>query len=172
MSESVEAAALVGSPRVDAEVEGRAGKYLTLVLGETEYGIEILKVREIIGMMEITQVPRTPELVRGVMNLRGKIIPVLDLRRIFGMEATPDADETRTIVVDTGGIEIGIVVDRVREVLDIGEDEIEDAPSFGLAVEADFVRGMGKKGGHVSILLDIDKVLSGCSTLSQELGAR
>lgn len=137
----------------------RAGKYLTLALGATQYGIEILKVREIIGMMEITQIPRTPELVLGVTNLRGKIIPVLDLRRIFGMETLKDSDETRTIVVEMGGVEVGIVVDLVREVLDVDEEEIEDAPSFGLAIDTDFVRGMGKKDGQVSILLDIDKIL-------------
>jgi purine-binding chemotaxis protein CheW len=142
-------------------VKTRAGKYLTFSLERTEYGLEILKVREIIGMMEITEVPRTPEFVRGVMNLRGKIIPVMELRQIFGMQTVEENENTRIVVVEIAGLELGIVVDGVREVFDIHEESIEDAPSFGLSVDTDFVLGIGKREERVTILLDIDKVLTG-----------
>jgi purine-binding chemotaxis protein CheW len=123
-------------------------------------------VREIIGMMEITEIPRTPEFVRGVMNLRGKIIPVMELRQVFGMRTLEEDEDTRIVVVEISGIEIGIVVDAVREVLDIHEHSIEDAPSFGLAVDTDFVLGIGKRDERVTILLDIDKVLDESEEIS------
>ena len=138
----------------------RAGKYLTFVLADEEYGLEILKVREIIGIMDITAVPRTPDFVKGVINLRGKVIPVIDLRLKFGMEEAERTEETCIIVVDVEGIEMSIVVDKVSEVLDIAIDEIEDAPSFGASVNTDFILGMGKANEQVKILLDIGKVLS------------
>jgi len=138
----------------------RAGKYLTFMLAEEEYGLEILKVREIIKMMEITSVPRTPEFVKGVVNLRGKVIPVVDLRLKFGMPLAETTEETCIIVVDVGGIEMGTIIDQVNEVLDITEDEIDDAPSFGTDVDTEFILGMGKTGDRVSILLDIGKVLA------------
>ena len=138
----------------------RAGKYLTFGLAEEEYGLEILKVREIIVMMDITAVPRTPEFVRGVINLRGKVIPVVDLRTKFGMEAVAQTDSTCIIVVDVNGVEMGIVVDEVSEVLDIRTEEIEDAPSFGANVDTEFILGMGKTNERVTILLDIGKVLA------------
>ncbi len=162
------------SPVTGAETrtgKARAGKYLTFALENTEYGLEILKVREIIGMMEITEVPRTPEFVRGVMNLRGKIIPVMELRRIFGMQTLEEDENTRIVVVEIAGLEVGIVVDCVREVLDIHEESIEDAPSFGLSVDTDFVLGIGKRDERVTILLDIDKVLTGEQTVGlREIG--
>ena len=136
-------------------------KYLTFTLGEEEYGLEILKVREIIGLMEITRVPRMPEFVRGVINLRGKIIPVIDLRLKFGMAAADDTRETCIIVVDLEGTNMGVVVDRVSEVLDITADEVEETPEFGAAVDTAFIMGMGKAGDRVVMLLDIGKVLSG-----------
>ncbi len=145
----------------------RAGKYLTFVLADEVYGLEILKVREIIGMMAITDVPRTPVYVRGVVNLRGKVIPVVDLRMKFGMNATEDTEETCIIVVDVNGVEMGTVVDKVSEVLDIKEEDIEDAPALGLDVNTDFILGMGKADEKVTILLDISKVLGGDSA---ELG--
>jgi purine-binding chemotaxis protein CheW len=137
----------------------RAGKYLTFLLAEEVYGLEILKVREIIGMMTITEVPRTPDYVRGVVNLRGKVIPVVDLRLKFGMKTAEATEETCIIVVDVNGVEMGTIVDRVSEVLDIKEEEIEDAPSMGLDVNTDFILGMGKADEKVTILLDISKVL-------------
>ena len=137
----------------------RAGKYLTFVLANESYGLEILKVREIIGLMDITAVPRTPAHVKGVINLRGKVIPVVDLRLKFGMSEAEHTEETCIIVVQVGAIEMGILVDKVSEVLNIQAQDIEDAPSFGTEVNTDFIMGMGKANGKVTILLDIAMVL-------------
>ena len=141
----------------------KAGKCLTFALGSEEYGLEILKVREIIGYMDITQVPQTPGYVTGVINLRGQVIPVVDLRAKFGMDSCEPTDETCIIVVeitqDGNGISTGIVVDRVQEVLDIVGEQIEDSPQFGGNVDTQFILGMAKVGESVKILLDIDKVL-------------
>ncbi len=145
---------------VEASTAQRAGKYLTFVLAGEEYGVEILRVREIIGVMDITSVPKTPDFVKGVINLRGKVIPVVDLRLKFGMDEIERTEETCIIVVDVDGIEMGTVVDKVSEVQDIPGDEIEDAPTFGANVDTRFILGMGKAGGNVTILLDIAKVLS------------
>jgi purine-binding chemotaxis protein CheW len=142
----------------------KEGKYLTFALAQEEYGLEILKVREIIGYMEITAVPQTPAYVNGVINLRGQVIPVIDLRAKFGMETTDVTDQTCIIVVEiTQGdrtFSTGIVVDHVQEVLDIAGENIEEAPQFGSTVSTDFILGMGKIGDSVKILLDIDKVLA------------
>jgi purine-binding chemotaxis protein CheW len=139
--------------------QSRAGKYLTFFLAGEEYGLEILKVSEIIGMQPITRVPRMPEFVRGVINLRGKVIPITDLRRKFAMTAE-DSDDSCIIVVQMLGIQTGIVVDRVSEVVAIAEADIEDAPSFGAGIHTEFLLGIGKTGGRVKLLLDIDKVLA------------
>jgi purine-binding chemotaxis protein CheW len=138
----------------------RAGKYLTFVLAGEDYGFEILKVREINGMMSITPVPGMPNYVNGVINLRGKVIPVVDLRLKFGMPSTEQTSETCIIVVDVRGNLMGVVVDCVSEVLDIHGEEIEDAPNVGVAVTNSFILGMAKAKGSVKILLDVDKVLS------------
>jgi purine-binding chemotaxis protein CheW len=142
----------------------KEGKYLTFALGPEEYGLEILKVREIIGYMDITAVPQTPAHVKGVINLRGQVIPVIDLRAKFGMETTDVTEQTCIIVVETSqgncNFSTGIVVDRVQEVLDIAGENIEEAPQFGSSVNTDFILGMGKIGESVKILLDIDEVLS------------
>ncbi|RKY26817.1 MAG: chemotaxis protein CheW [Planctomycetota bacterium] len=144
----------------ETKIDERAGKYLTFVLAEEEYGLEILKVREIIGVMDITPVPRTPEFIKGVINLRGKVIPVIDLRLKFGMQEAERTDETCIIVVDVEGVEMGIVVDKVSEVLDIAGGDIEDAPSFGVTVNTDYILGIGKAQGKVKMLLDIGRVLN------------
>jgi purine-binding chemotaxis protein CheW len=140
------------------------GKYLTFALGREEYGLEILKVREIIGYMDITAVPRTPSYVKGVINLRGQVIPVVELRAKFAMQTAERTDETCIIVVETsqGGrkFSTGIIVDHVSEVLDIAAECIEDSPQFGSTVDTSFILGMGKVGESVKILLDIDKVLT------------
>ena len=136
-----------------------AGRYLSFSLENEEYGLEILKVREIIGLMEITRVPRMPEFVRGVINLRGKVIPVVDLRLKFGLERAEDTDQTCIIVVDLGGVQMGMTVDNVLEVLAIGKDEIEESPSFGVGINTDFILGIGKTKGRVVMLLDISQVL-------------
>jgi len=142
----------------------RTGKYLTFSLKEEEYGIGILKVKEIIGMMPITPVPRTPEFVKGVINLRGKVIPVGDLRAKFGMTPIPYNDRTCIIVVEidleSETLLIGIVVDSVSEVLNITENEIEAPPSFGTQLDTDYILGMAKTDHGVKILLNIDRVLS------------
>jgi len=141
-----------------------AGKYLTFKLLNEEYGLEILKVREIIGMMAITSLPRTPSFVRGVINLRGKVVPVIGLRKKFEMAEAADTAETCIIVVDVltamGIIQIGIIVDSVSEVLDIRGDDIENAPTFGTNVDTAFILGMAKVKGAVKILLSVEKVLS------------
>ncbi len=144
-----------------------AGKYLTFSLSHEEFGLEILKVREIIGYMEITAVPQTPGCIKGVINLRGQVIPVVDLRAKFGMETTQTTEETCIIVVEieqhARQFSTGIVVDCVQEVLDIADEAIEPAPHLGTNVNTDFILGMGKINDSVKILLDIDKVLSGTS---------
>ena len=147
-------------PITAVEALQKAGKYLTFGLAEEEYGLEILKVREIIGLMDITAVPRTPDYVKGVINLRGKVIPVIDLRLKFSMSEAERTEETCIIVADVGGLEMGIIVDRVSEVLDIAGDEIDETPSFGTNVDTEFILGMGKAEGKVTILLDISRVLT------------
>ncbi|MGF1634222.1 MAG: chemotaxis protein CheW [Phycisphaerae bacterium] len=154
--------------RTQAETVGRAdlgGKYLTFALGNEGYGLEILKVREIIGYMDITAVPRTPGYVKGVINLRGQVISVVDLRAKFAMPEAERTDETCIIVVEIGHqgrkLNTGIIVDRVSEVLTIAGENIENPPSMGAAVDNSFILGMGKIANSVKILLDIDRVLGG-----------
>ncbi len=151
---------------------GRAlcGKYMTFKLAREEYALEILKVREIIGLMEITHVPRTEEFMRGVINLRGRVIPVIDLRLKFGMERVAATDQTVIIVVQvatgTGELTMGILVDEVVEVLDIQAGQIEPPPDFGQsAISTEFILGVGKADKRVIFLLDIGRVLT-----NEELG--
>lgn len=157
----------------NAGVDGRstdlgrrlAGKFMTFQLAREEYGLEILKVREIIGLMEITRVPRTRDFVRGVINLRGKVIPVVDLRLKFGMEACEPTEQTVIIVVqctvDGRPLTMGLLVDQVLEVLSIDGSQIEPAPSLGhAAVEDDFILGVGKHEKRIVFLLDIARILS------------
>ncbi|MEJ5300822.1 MAG: chemotaxis protein CheW [Thermodesulforhabdaceae bacterium] len=142
----------------------KPGKYLTFRLGEEEYGIEILKVKEIIGMMPITPIPQTPEYIKGVINLRGKVIPVIDLRLRFRMPEVPYTERTCIIVVEVKvanePISIGIVVDAVSEVSQIKEEDIEATPSFGTSLDTNYILGMAKTDNSVKILLDIDQVLT------------
>lgn len=143
--------------------EGKGGKYLTFSLGSEEYGIGIVKVKEIIGMMPITSVPRTPDFMKGVINLRGKVIPVIDLRLRFSMPETDYTERTCIIIVEIMGVSrditIGIVVDSVSEVLNIKDEEIEKPPEFGSRLNTEYILGMAKLEGGVKILLKIDKVL-------------
>ena len=142
----------------------REGKYLTFSLAREEYGIGILKIKEIIGMMPITTVPQTPKFVKGVINLRGKVIPVLDLRLRFGMPAMDYNERTCIIVVEiegkSGMIMMGLVVDSVSEVLNIKAEDIENTPTFGAKLNTEYILGMAKMEGGVKILLEIDRVLS------------
>lgn len=143
--------------------DNREGKYLTFTVIGEEYGIGILKIKEIIGMMPITSVPLTPKYVKGVINLRGKVIPVIDLRLRFSLDSIDYNERTCIIVVEIGGrdtdIIIGIVVDSVSEVLNIKNEDIEDTPTFSTTLDTDYILGMAKIESNVKILLDIDEVL-------------
>ena len=147
-----------------AQTDVRAGKYLTFQLAKEEFGIRVLKVREIMGLQEITAVPQTPSHIKGVFNLRGKVVPVIDLRLKFGLEAAEYTQRTCIIVTqvqgESGSILMGIVVDGVSEVLNLTAQEIEDTPDFGETVTGRYLLGMAKVKGKVKILLDIDRVLS------------
>lgn len=147
----------------------KAGKYLTFRLAAETYGIEILKVQEIIAMMSVTRMPRSAEYVRGVINLRGKILPVIDLRLKFQMQAEEDTNRTCIIVVQVrrrrDHVTVGLIVDEVSEVLGIAEEQLEPAPAFGASVATDFVLGMAKVASKVVILMDMDKVLADDDTV-------
>ena len=147
-----------------AQTDARAGKYLTFHLASEEFGIRVLKVREIMGLQEITAVPQTPAHIRGVINLRGKVVPVIDLRLKFGLSAAEYTQRTCIIVTqlqhESTTVLMGIVVDGVSEVLNLTGAEIEDTPEFGEDIAGSYLLGMAKVKGKVKILLDIDKVLS------------
>lgn len=152
-----------------------AGKYMAFRLANQDYGLAILQVREIIGLVDITRVPCTDSFIRGVINLRGKIIPVIDLRMKFGMEPCPTSEQTVIIVVQyattRGEITQGVLVDQVQEVLSLEADKIEPAPSFGAgSLSADFILGIGKADQRVIFLLDIGRVLSGDEAKPRVLG--
>ncbi len=144
--------------------DDRGGKYLVFELGREEFGIRVLKVREIMGIQEITAVPQTPGHVKGVINLRGKVIPVVDLRLKFGLPEQEYTQRTCIIVVQTQGeagpILMGIVVDGVAEVLNLAAADIEDTPDFGDSTATPYLLGMAKVKGKVKILLEIDRVLA------------
>jgi purine-binding chemotaxis protein CheW len=146
---------------VENHAPDRAGKYLAFELDETEFAIQILKVVELLKMMEITVVPMWPSFAKGTINLRGKVIPVVDLRQKFGLSETEISDRTCIIVVELGENQIGIVVEAVNEVREIPEKNITDAPNIGGTVDSDFILGMGKSDGNTIILLNIEKILIG-----------
>lgn len=161
MGETIERAVSLDTTN---ETKSVAGKYLTFALGQESYGIEILKVQEIMGVLSITKIPRVPRFIRGVINLRGKVIPVLDLRVKFDLEAQEDTERTCIIVVrieqPDSSMTMGILVDEVAEVVDIEGDQIEEPPRIGSTVDTNFILGMGKIGEQVVILLDVDRVMS------------
>ena len=128
-------------------------------LADETYGIDISVVNEIIRMQSITQVPRTPEFVEGVINLRGRIVPVIDLRKRFGLEVSEETQASRIMVVELEGIIMGMIVDAVSEVLRLPKDSIEPTPPMVSGVDAAYLRGVGKWDDRLIILLDIDKVL-------------
>lgn len=145
--------------------KGLEGKYLTFLLNDEEYGIEVLKIREIIGYLPVTPVPQVPNYIKGVINLRGQVIPVVDLRTRLDMPYVEPNDETCIVVVETKTpagkvVNTGLIVDKVREVLDISADQIDDSVNFGAGVDSEFILGIGKVGKSIKILLDIDKVLT------------
>jgi purine-binding chemotaxis protein CheW len=149
-------------------VDERAGKYLTFVIGKEEFGVGVLKVREIMGIQDITAVPQTPPYLKGVINLRGKVIPVIDLRLKFGLPSIDYTQRTCIIVVqvkgDAASLLMGIIVDEVSEVITMTAGDIEDTPDFGASVATNYILGMAKIKDRVKILLDINEVLT-----SQEL---
>jgi purine-binding chemotaxis protein CheW len=151
-------------PSAQATGDDRAGKYLTFRLGAEEFGVRVDKVREIMGVQEITAVPQTPDYLKGVINLRGKVIPVVDLRLKFGLEAVEYTQRTCIIVVQVRGevsvMQVGLVVDTVSEVLNLVGSDIENTPDFGSQLTTPFILGMAKVKGKVKILLDIDQVVS------------
>ena len=141
-----------------------AGKYLTFALAQEEYGVPVLKVREIIKMMDITGVPQVPPHVKGVINLRGKVIPIVDLRLKFNLPTQDYTERTCIIVVEvelqSRRVMLGMIVDYVSEVLNISNDEIEPMPDFGERLDTEYMHGVAKIKGTVKLLLDLDKVLS------------
>jgi purine-binding chemotaxis protein CheW len=147
-----------------SQKDQRAGKYLTFALGNEEFAVQVLRVREIMGIQEITAVPQTPHYVKGVINLRGKVIPVVDLRLKFGLPEVEYTQRTSIIVAQINGVsrklQIGIIVDGVSEVLTLQASDIEDTPDFGYGVEIPYLMGMAKIKGKVKILLDINMVFS------------
>jgi purine-binding chemotaxis protein CheW len=158
--------AMAKKETVAIAADQRIGKYLTFLLGREEYAIAVLKVREIMGIQDITAVPQTPAYVKGVINLRGRVIPVVDLRLKFCLPEMEYTQRTCIIVVQvvSGGVamQTGIVVDEVSEVLNLSAGDIEDTPDFGegAATATSYLLGMAKVKGKVKILLDIDRVLS------------
>jgi len=146
---------------IPVSLDDRAGKYLTFELDNTEFGIEILSVVEILKMMEITTVPMWPDFAKGTINLRGRVIPVVDLRQKFGLSGTEETEKTCTIVVELEGDQIGIVVEAVNEVREISEENISNPPNIGGTVDSDFILGMGEADGNTIILLNLEKILVG-----------
>ncbi len=154
----------MSTPSTDSRSAAAAGKYLTVVLDEEAYGIAVLKVREIIRMQKITPVPQMPEFVRGVINLRGRVIPVVDLRLKFGLKAE-FTERTCIVVVQVrlsaeSSIQMGLVVDNVEEVVPVPAAEIEPTPEFGTRIDTGYILGMAKVKGQVKTLLDIDRVVA------------
>jgi purine-binding chemotaxis protein CheW len=150
---------------LEAGAKAKPGKYLTFILGEEYYGIPVLKVREIIRLVPITLVPKMPDYIKGVLNLRGKIIPVVDLRQRFGLAGIQDTERTCIVVVQVemkDGLKtpMGLIVDAVEEVLSIAASEIEPTPDFGTKLDTDYLQGMAKVKGTVKALLDIDRVIA------------
>jgi purine-binding chemotaxis protein CheW len=129
-------------------------------LRDEEFGVDILQVQEIIRMQEITNVPNAPQFVEGVINLRGRVIPVVDLRKRFSLEAKEHSKATRIVVVKIGQITVGLIVDEVSEVLRIPEDTVEPPPPIVAGIESDYIKGVGKLEDRLLILLDLNKILS------------
>lgn len=151
-----------------------AGKHLTFVLGREHYGVPVLKVREIIRLCDITPVPQMPDYIKGVLNLRGKIIPVADLRVKFRLASTENTDLTCIVVVQVALADktttlMGLIVDAVEEVVNLAASDIEPTPDFGGTVEADYILGMAKVKGQVKALLDIDRVIATVDAAELEL---
>ncbi|MFK7960167.1 MAG: chemotaxis protein CheW [Phycisphaerales bacterium] len=152
---------------IDGAGSDTGNKFLTFTLGPEEYGFEILNVREIIGVVDITPLPQSPDYVRGVINLRGRIIPVMELRTRFGLDTIPYDEETCIIVLEVSdeendeAFQMGVVVDTVNEVLDIPTGSIDPTPRFGSTLDTNFIFGLGKARDRVVTLLEVEAVLAG-----------
>ncbi len=145
----------------DAEnIKNRASKnkFLTYFLGDEEYGVDISKVKEIIAMMKITPVPKTPKYVAGVINLRGAIIPVIDTRLRFNMQSIEYTEQTAIIIIEINKVSIGFIVDKVEEVLTIDEANISEPPKFGTNINTDFIKNIARMGEMVIMILDLEKL--------------
>ncbi len=166
---------MAASPRATEAASGGGGKYLTFTIGREEYGLPVLKVREIIKVMDITHVPQVAAHVLGVINLRGKVIPVIDLRRKFGFDDQAHTERTCIIVAEVdlnaSTVMMGVVVDAVSEVVNVLASEIDDTPEFGGQGNIDYILGLAKVKGSVKILLDLDRVLGTDGTLAMRAGA-
>jgi purine-binding chemotaxis protein CheW len=137
----------------------QSGKFLTFELGSEAYGIEIRFVTEIVGIQPVTQVPEVPGYVKGIINLRGQVIPVIDMRLRFGKEEVGYTDRTCIIVIEIRNIPVGLIVDGVSEVIRISEDQIVPAPSYQSGMQDRFIKSIGKVGSDVKLLLDCDKIV-------------
>lgn len=167
----MQATTVAASGGISSQVaDERSGKYLTFRLGPEEFGVRVIKVREIMGIQQVTAVPQTPDYLKGVINLRGKVIPVIDLRLKFGLPAVEYNQRTCIIVVQVDGestsLLVGLIVDSVSEVVNLAAADVEDTPDFGSRTSTPFILGMAKLKGKVKILLDIDRVVN-----SQEIAA-
>ena len=142
-----------------------SNQYLTFMLGEEGFAIEIYRVREVLDFTDLTKVPRTPDYMRGVINLRGNVVPVVDLRLQLGMSAVEKTVDTCIVIVEveigSDLLHVGMLADSVQEVVDIEQNQIEPAPRLGTRLKTDFIKGMAKRDDKFNIILDIDKVLSG-----------
>jgi purine-binding chemotaxis protein CheW len=158
--------------KIKTQLSGKTLQAVTFALGSEEYGVDIAQVQEINRMVTITHVPRAPQFMEGVINLRGQLIPIIDLRTRFGMERSELTKNTRIVVTEIGNKRIGMVVDSVSEVLRIPVEQIEDAPDLVAGVETEYIRGVGKMGDRLIIMLDLGRVISASEKVElQELQA-
>ena len=151
----------ISSNTVNVKQDVEGGKFLSFFLGKEEYAIEILRVQEIIGLLPIVPVPKMPEYIRGIINLRGNIVPIMCIRKRFHLPVVPDTPETCIVVVQHNGKHMGIVVDKVSEVVDVKAELIEDVPDFGQVVSSDYLMGIAKSKQNVRMLLDLAHVVYG-----------
>jgi purine-binding chemotaxis protein CheW len=146
---------------IKTQLSGKTLQVVTFALGSEEYGVDIAQVQEINRMVTITHVPRAPQFMEGVINLRGQLIPIIDLRSRFGMDRAERTKNTRIVVTEIGSKRIGMVVDSVSEVLRIPVEQIEDAPDLVAGVDTEYIRGVGKMGDRLIIMLDLGRVITG-----------
>jgi purine-binding chemotaxis protein CheW len=148
------------SAKIRVEADGELSQLISFMVGDEEYGLDILRVKEVIRVREITRLPKAPSFVKGIINLRGDVIPIIDLRDKFGLPAQDQTADTRVIVVDVEGKLVGMVVDSASQVVRIPADQIDPPPPIVGGLSAEFVRGVGKMEDRLIILLDIDRILT------------